>query len=231
MFDDKRLEYRVMSALSQRGIPFTILKDTRDFPGPVLSDAPRGHDEILVEDEMVGVRRVISYIHGKKRFSRVVVGIDPGPKPGIAVIGDGIVVEEIHLSDVSETKNAVDSIYRGYSPIRFLVRVGDGDIVNRNRIVNSLVEDYEIELVDERNTTTSITNRDVVSAKNIAFSHGRIIRNKINTVVKEGYLREIQRRSRIESRGQVTIPRDLAKKVALGEITLNKAIELTRESR
>ncbi len=231
MFDDKRLEYRVMHALEDRGIDFTLLNDTINFSGVILSDFSREHGAILIKDAITGVRRVTSYIHGKKRFSRVVVGIDPGPKPGIAVVGDGIVVEEVHLNNVSKTREEVDSIYEGYYPRRFLVRIGDGDIVNRNRIVNSLIGDYEIELVDERNTTTSITNRDVVSAKNIAFSHGKIIRRRINTVVKEGYLREIQRRSRIESGGLVTIPRELAKKVALGEITLQSAIRITRESR
>ena len=41
----------------------------------------------------------------------------------------------------------------------------------------------------------------------------------------EGEVKELQRRSRIKSQGRVTISSDLARKVALGELTLAEAIE------
>ena len=231
LFDDKRLEYRVMRQLMERSIPFIIMNDTIDLPEVVLSDVPRGLREIIVSDEMEAARRVTSYMYGRKKFSRIIVGVDPGPKPGIAVVGDGFVVEKMHLSSVDDVRGAVDEISRGYSPLRLTVRIGNGDIVNRNRIINSLVDTYEVEIVDERNTTRTITDRDVESAKFIAFSRGRRVRGRVNTVISEGYLREIQRRSRIESGGMVTISRSLARRVALGEISLQEAILATRESR
>jgi hypothetical protein len=40
----------------------------------------------------------------------------------------------------------------------------------------------------------------------------------------DGELREIQRKSRIKSQGRITISSELAKKVALGELTLAEAI-------
>ena len=41
----------------------------------------------------------------------------------------------------------------------------------------------------------------------------------------EGELRDIQRISRNKSNGRVTIPTELARKVAKGEVTIEQAIE------
>ena len=45
----------------------------------------------------------------------------------------------------------------------------------------------------------------------------------------DGELRDIQRKSRLASRGMFTIGRDLALGVALGEFTLEQALFLQRE--
>ncbi len=229
MLEDKRLEYRIITIFKEREIPFIIINDTIHHNGPVISDVHRDFEAIYVHNEEQAARRVISYFYNKERFCRIIVGVDPGPNPGLAVVGDGHVLEKMHLNDVLDVRAAVDNISSDYAPMRLTVRVGNGDIVNRNRIVNSLVDTYEVELVDEKNTTTTITNRDVEAAKNIAFTRGTPVRGKLNTVIREGYIRDIQRKSRIESNGLVTISRALAKKVAAGELSLKQAIELTRE--
>ena len=229
MVEDKRLEYRFMEELKRRGIPFMLLTSYSENVDVIVSDVPQDFEAIVAKDAEIMARRVISYLYGKKKFHKIVVGIDPGPKPGVAVVGDGLIVEEIHLSSVNLIKNVVDNIYAGYAPEKFLIRVGNGDVVNRNRIINFLVEDYAVEIVDERNTSNSITNSDVESAKNIAFARGNVVSKKLNTIVREGHLREIQRRSRIESKGMITISKSLALRVLLGEITMNEAINIARE--
>ena len=230
MMENKRLEYMVMEELRRRDIPFVLVSS---YPANVdiyVSDVPREFDAVVSKDAKIIVRRVISYFYGRKKFHRVVVGIDPGPRPGMAVVGDGAVVEETQLSSVNVVKEVVDEIYRGYAPEKFLIRIGNGDIVNRNRIVNMLIDDYLVEMVDERNTSTSITNRDVESAKNIAFSRGNIVKKKLNTILREGHIREIQRRSRIASMGMITISKSLARRVLVGELTMEEAINIARES-
>ncbi len=228
MVEDKRLEYRIMEEFKRRGIPFVLLT-SRDLEADVIvSDIKREFKTIVVDDEKIAVRRVTPYLHGRERFHKIVIGIDPGPKPGIAVVGDGIIVEEIQLNCLETVRTTVDEIYDGYKPDRIIIRVGDGDVVNRNRIVNSLVDKYIVELVNEHGTSVSITNSDIESAKFIAFTKGKVIRKKMNTIISDGYLREIQRRSRIESHGVITISKGLAKRVVLGEITLQEAIELAR---
>ncbi len=229
MMEDKRLEYRIMEEFKKRRIPFVLLNTPYEKVDVVVSDIPRDFENtIIVHDEKTATRRVTPYLHGRKKFYKIVVGIDPGPKPGLAVVGDGIIVEEMQLNCVDKIRSTVDEIYEGYKPQRMIVRVGNGDIVNRNKIVNSLLDDYTVELVDERGTSSSITNRDIESAKTIAFSKGKLIKEKLTTNIRDGYVREIQRRSRIESNGMITISKRLAKRVILGEITMHEAIELAR---
>lgn len=229
---DFRFAYRIALELQKRSIPYELLRDEKETENfeVILSDSPRDNFVICHEPEECA-RRVHSYLYGKKRFERIIVGIDPGPKPGVVVVGDGHLVEEVQLSNVEEVRNFVDKVYRGYSPDNLVIRIGDGDIVNRNRIVNSLVENYHVEIVNERNTSEAITNKDVESAKLIAFTRGRIVRNKLNVVIREGYLKEIQRRSRICSEGKITISRELAREVALGKISLEDAISRMRGKR
>ncbi len=227
---DYKLEYEVERELKNKGHNFILLdiKDDLSSYDVVLTDFREGGNCIICHDPKECIRKLQSRFYGKKEFSKIVIGIDPGPKPGIAVIGDGNVIEEIQLSDVSQVRGVIDEIRFGYAPQNFIIRIGDGDIVNRNKIVNSLIEDYRIEMVNERNTSEAITNRNVESAKVIAFTRGRVIREKLNIVVQEGYIREIQRKSRIESRGKITISRSLARRVALGDLTLNEAIDIAR---
>ncbi len=224
---DFRFGYRVALELKKRSIPYEMLlseDQLKEFE-VIISDM-QDHDFIHCSTPEECARKVHSYLYGKRRFERVIVGIDPGPKPGIVVVGDGNFVEEVQLSSVDKVKSYVDEVYRGYSPEHFIIRIGDGDIVNRNRIINSLVENYRVEMVDERNTSEAINNKDIESAKVIAFTRGRLVRNKLNVVIREGYLKEIQRRSRIESGGKITISKELAREVALGKMSLKDAVAL-----
>ncbi len=222
--DDYRLSYQIAKELKKRGFEFVMIKD---YPECAVDFMISEFEENL--DAVGIVRRFISQIYGKQRFGKMVVGIDPGPRPGVVVVGDGNIVEEEQLNNVSDVRKYIDKVFSDYDPERMIIRIGNGDLVNRNRIVNSLVSNYRVEIVDERNTSEKNTNKDIESAKAIAFSKGTVIKTKLNTVVRDGYLRELQRRSRIESNGLITISKKLAREVALGNMSLQEAIEYMRE--
>ncbi len=230
MMEDYKLEYELERELKARKLKFEILELQENAYrfDVVLTDCLSGNNCVLCFDAKECIRKLQSFFYGKSRFEKLVVGIDPGPMPGVAVVGDGNVVEEIQLSAVEEVRSLLDSIKKGYSPEHLIVRIGDGDIINRNRIINSLVEDYVVEMVNEENTSEAISNRNVEAAKVIAFSRGKRIKTRLNVVLTDGYIREIQRKSRIESDGMLTISRELARKVALGKMSLREAIEEAR---
>ena len=86
-----------------------------------------------------------------------------------------------------------------------------------------LQQGYVVELVDERKTSRGLNrNQHSVSAIRIATLAGERIWEMVELQPTEGEVKELQRRSRIKSQGRVTISSDLARKVALGELTWRK---------
>jgi hypothetical protein len=100
----------------------------------------------------------------------VVIGIDPGPKPGFAVMADGILIEAFECADKETLIRNVEKAADGYSCRSFLVRVGDGDIPNRNQIIIELKKNgFAVEMIDESNTSQPHKMHDnALSAARIA---------------------------------------------------------------
>ena len=174
-----------------------------------------------------GIREALPYLYEKNKFKKIVIGIDPGPSPALCVIGDNEILET-HILKIKEIRNCINEIYTDYSPTKFLIRIGNGDITNRNRIINQLIDKFRVEIVNEEKTTFPLTKakRDVESAKYIANITGVIIKNKFLVEPTEGEIKNTQRKSRIASSGKVTIGKKLAENVTIGKITMNEAINI-----
>src|SRR2546426_682403 len=109
------------------------------------------------------------------------------------------------------------------------VRVGLGDPTNRDRILKALARDaLRVEVVDEAGTTHRTAQPDVDAAIDIAKSSGRRVEAPVEIRPTPGEVREIQRRSRLDSGGVVTISSELAGAVARGDLTLEEAIAPAR---
>jgi hypothetical protein len=157
----------------------------------------------------------------------LVVGIDPGPRPGYAVLAGDRPIEEGTLDTPEAVGRLGSLLHRRFPghPIRF--RVGRGDHVARDRIVNSLVPlRRPVELVDERGTTPRGHRRprDAAAARAIARAAGDPVRGRATVRVTAGEVANLQRLSRLGSGGSFTIPRALAQRVLRGEISFPEAI-------
>jgi hypothetical protein len=157
-----------------------------------------------------------------------VIGIDPGEEPGIAVLSNGI-VEAVYRVPLGQAVDVIERIKQTYSDI--LVRIGHGARLASMRLANSLVaQGIPVELVDESGTspylgkgTGGAAISDIVAAINIAYTQGvRVGHQEI--LPSKGEIRWIQERSRELSEGRTTISRQLAKRVAIGEITITEAL-------
>ena len=156
---------------------------------------------------------------------RTIVGVDPGTRPGIAVLSGEVVVAAFHvpLADVAETvrrevEDAVDPV----------VRIGDGARLQGGQLVREL-EDAPVELVDETGTTPYLGTGargmgDVLAAVNIARLEGERVEGRdVNPTA--GELQVIQNRSRERADDNREIDEELARRVAAGELTLEEAME------
>lgn len=87
-------------------------------------------------------------------------------------------------------------------------------------------EEARIEIVDE--SSIPCEDDDAAAASTIAMAEGVEIRGKFKVEPKDGEIREMQRLSRIKSKN-ITISKELARKVLRGEMELEEAIKMQRE--
>jgi hypothetical protein len=162
-----------------------------------------------------------------KGTGELVVGIDPGPRPGYAVLSEGRLLVE----GVVESPEAVAELARTLGhrfPLRSLrFRIGSGDPPDRNRIVRALGPGKRLELVNEQGTTPRIArrHRDAAAARAIARLSGPTLSKAPALRATRGAITQIQRLSREASGGRFTISRALASRVHSGELTLGQAMD------
>jgi len=162
----------------------------------------------------------------------IIVGLDPGPRPGYAVLAGPTLIGHGNL-DSPESAGPFATHLRHRFPARHVVfRVGTGDPPARNRIVNTLLANQRsVELVDEQGTTPRGRRRprDAAAAEAIARTRGQPVRERFVERITAGEITNLQRLSREGSNGRVTISRMSAHRVLSGEITLTEAVRETIE--
>lgn len=133
-------------------------------------DEKVGAAQIRNDSAPEAVRTAIPFLLGKEKFNRLIIGIDPGPKPGIAVLGDDILLEAFESPSIDGTIPAIKAITKGYRYSGCIVRIGHGDAPNRNSIIRKLkLLSIVPEIVDETNTSQPHKIHDnAVSAARIA---------------------------------------------------------------
>jgi hypothetical protein len=143
----------------------------------------------------------------------------------------------VHQVSVTEVEPLIKKVQRDYRPTSVLIRIGNGARLITTQVINALLQaGFRVELVDETGTTPHIgrdvhtsTVRDIIAAINIARIKGVPV-GKREIEPSRGEIRVIQEASRSRSDGRATIPRYLARQVARGEITIDEAIAMHKDS-
>ncbi len=239
---DARVYYLAAKVLKKYGIPFLSLrvgevipydvevvltgeKDRVDFPFRVIVRDEGFIDELLLR------------LEGKRRFQNVFIAIDPGDRPGMSVVADGRVIEVHRLKSPRDVDPIVELLNK-YPTAK--IKIGHGAKTQRVMLLKALGRvlgfDYPIIVVNEAGTTPKVGGIDgssvidIVASINIGLRDGREATIGELLDVREPTKREIEdikRRSR-ELSGNITISSRLAREVALGNLTLEEAIELHR---
>ncbi|WP_396611832.1 hypothetical protein ACH9L7_00670 [Haloferax sp. S1W] len=233
---DFELYHEAVAELRSRGVTFTTVEPGDPLPdrATVVITAP--DDDIDTDCSRVTAtgdeaRRAVDEALAVLRGGggRTIVGVDPGTRPGIAVLSGETVVAAFHvpLSDAveviqRETDDAVDP----------LVRIGDGARLQGAKIINAL-DEVPVELVDETGTTPYLGSGargmgDVLAAVNIAQRDGQRIDSR-EIEPTDGELQRIKTKSREQSKDNRTIDDELARRVAGGELSIQEALDEHRE--
>lgn len=183
---------------------------------------------VVASDPEMTVNEAIRLLRNGALSECAIIGIDPGDEPGIAVVSNGI-VEAVYRVPLGQAFGVIERIKQTYSDI--LVRIGHGARQVSTHLANTLVaQGIAVELVDESGTspylgkgTGGTAISDIVAAINIAHTQGTRVGHQ-EVLPSKGEIRWIQERSRELSEGRTTISRQLAQRVAKGEITINEAL-------
>ncbi len=236
---DFRLYHDLVKTLKRRDLTFMSLSFDDPIPPTVgvIITSPEELDQIDFdnkvgcEDMTKAIAESIRILKGKDRFEELIIGIDPGAKPGIAIIGDGMVLETRGARSPEEVAELTKDIVSSYPADHVIFRIGHGDPTNRNRIINSLSpQEHEIEIVNEKGTTPRSDSPDQEAAIGIAYMKGHPAKRKYSVSPSPGEVKDLQTRSRIRSKGKITISKTLAVQVAKGRMTLDEAIKRQESS-
>lgn len=220
-----------MRELKRRKCDFIMLGTGDEWDGILITspeEVHEGHIPATEDTVEIAVERAIQASRGLDSAVQLVFGIDPGPRPGIAWLADGIVVGSAQLEQIELVADHITGLASAVKHQRMCVKVGDGAPLLRDRIINQLIlRGIETLQVSEYKTSSgSRMKTHLHAATRIALMGGNRIYSVRELNPTDGDLREIKRQSRIQSSGNLTISTELARRVACGELSLDEAIKI-----
>ncbi|CAB50266.1 hypothetical protein [Pyrococcus abyssi] len=242
---DPRVYYIAARVLKEHKIPFYSLRINDEIPFDVEVVLTSEKDfekvkfpnKVIVRDENF-IDELLLKLEGRERFKTVFISIDPGERPGVSVVADNRVLEVYHLKNPKDV-SVIIQLLEKYPGAK--IKIGHGAKRHRILMLKSLAkvlgEDYPIIIVNERGTTPRVGGveawavQDIVASINIALREGRetTIRELIKgDKVTKGEIENIKAKSRIISGGRITISSELAREVALGNLSIEEAIEIQK---
>ncbi len=200
---------------------------------------------------------VIKKIRGIEIYSTLSCAIDPGQKNiGIAYfLDEKFLITEIMHRDI-EVVERINFYILSLRPNKIKIKIGSGNLRSLRDLIslflgNNMEKDVELYLVNEYGTSKKrgpkfyydeipdnidVKNKsnDEIAAITIGLREGKIltfqnIEKILNKEAPKSELKHIQRLSRKESSGELSLSRKLAQEVYLGKITMESAIEIQKK--
>ena len=194
--------YLLVNELKKKNAPFLSLTPDDAMPVDVKvvittknERARIRHENVLeyeVDRNPTGViEEAIRIIKGTRVYEHLVVGVDPGQNFGIAVIGDGNILETKICTSISGTVNSIMNVLSRTPANHTVMRIGNGappltkDLMRE--LDDALPENIVVESVQEEGTSRLLGQnshrrgkRDISSAIKIGQRQGREIPRRKN---------------------------------------------------
>jgi hypothetical protein len=171
MTRDFRVYIRLLNLLKNMNEPFASLRPDDNFSGfdIVFTDMDLKGDNVVQTTGADEFR--LKQVIRSKNSEKIVVGIDPGPTPGIATLANNVVIDRRNLYDMKDIRMYVSRVGRECRYKSLVVKVGNGDRNYRNQIIGNL-RDFAPLVVNEKGSSKTIKRgEDSASAVNIALSN------------------------------------------------------------
>jgi hypothetical protein len=189
--------YFIVNELKRKKLPFLSLKPTDKIPVDIKvvittekeQQQVTHPNKVLYKEDLDPIQIVAEaerIIRGKTSYDKIIIGIDPGKTFGLAMLGDGKIIETANSPSDEETFRIVMDIVKRNPTNSLIIRVGDSAPTYAKNLLRlleqKLPKNVIVEMVSEAGTT-SLSNelpnrkeaRDVISAIKIAGRFGRPI--------------------------------------------------------
>ena len=174
---DVRLYYDLMEYLKSRNLGFRMLDFERTIPhdiGVILTspdelDTIEFEPKLPVTDMETDVRKAKQAMSDLDESQILVIGVDPGPMPGIAALSNDKIIETRQAQNTAHAADIIFSILSDYSFSQCILKIGDGAPEERDQIIEMVSGSFDlVEIVDEASTSKNRNHED--SAVRIARS-------------------------------------------------------------
>ena len=240
--EDFRLSFKLIEKLRLRNLEFEVIDITKPIhneniiwfstPSEIVNHPTLG-TPIPVEIDNIddAILSAIFQLKPTGQSVSLIIGIDPGPYPGVAWIVDGAFNGIKELASVAELIPYLRKLIDIADFETVTVRIGDGAPLIRDRIINEcILQNRIVEQGNETKTSSGlIRNNHSISALRIAANSGAKVWQTRDLNPTDGEIKYIQTESRKRSNGKMTISRSTAVLVALGEMSMEEAITTRRD--
>ncbi len=157
---DFKFYHDVIRDLKRWNLPFFSITDLYSIPADINVIISSERDQFTLPGQVKattsieGIRRSLPVLLNKDQFTRVIIGIDPGPRPGIAVMADNVLMEAWECPSICGVKKDVIEIVENYDYEYIMIKIGNGDRPNRDLIIKQLRNIAPVVIVNEENTST-----------------------------------------------------------------------------
>ncbi len=163
-----RAYYKLVAELKRRERGFLSLTPTDPIPVTVRAVITTEHDRSQIahphvfvyddeDDAAQVVERAVQRVTGRAGYGKLVIGVDPGKRWGVAVLGDGAEVTTKVLSCVEDVVNTILTATTNIDADETIVKIGNGAPVYQSAVIEHLDEALPrtvmMESVEEQGTT------------------------------------------------------------------------------
>ena len=157
---DFKFYHDIVMDLKKWNLPFFSITDLYNIPQDInvilssVNDTFSLPGQIKASSSLEGIRKCLPMLLNREEFNKIIIGIDPGPRPGIAVMADGVLMEAWECPVISNIRDSILQIIADYRYHYVMIKIGNGDRPNRDIIIKHLKNLAPVIIVNEENTST-----------------------------------------------------------------------------
>ena len=157
---DFKFYHDIVMDLKRWNLPFFSITDLYSIPADInvilssINDTFTLPGQIKASNSIEGIRKCLPLLLNREEFNKIVIGIDPGPRPGVAVMGDEVLLEAWECPVIANIRESIIRIIEDYSYRYVMIKIGNGDRPNRDLIIKHLKNLAPMIIVNEENTST-----------------------------------------------------------------------------